>query len=355
VSDRRPSRGRTAGALKQLLRALLVAGVSVGMLLGSFMLSKLEAPDEAQPSSRQITSEPTITPFLPTFTPQPSPTLVATEPEPTRAPTEEPEPTRTTTEEAEASPTPEPTSSPTPVPTRTPAPTQTPHPVASCTTPSDWTRYTVRRGDTLVGLARQSDVSEETLKRGNCLTTSALRTGQSIYVPPSFTAVPLPVPTICGAPADWVSYRVQSGDTLFSLARHYDVDIETLQRANCLRSHAISAGDTLYVPTGMAVSTAPLLLSPEDGANFPAGQRAVVRWTWEGDLGEHEHFDVRLWKEGAPHHGIGWSKEAHYAVHGDPGVTYYWSVAVIYGKDGKMLEQLSPETPPREISWGDPE
>jgi hypothetical protein len=190
---------------------------------------------------------------------------------------------------------------------------------------------------------------------GNCLTTHALQAGDSIYVPPSFTAAPPPVPTICGAPADWVSYRVQSGDTLFSLALPYDVDMETLKRANCLHNHAISAGDTLHVPTGTSVSTAPLLLSPEDGANFPAGQRAVVRWTWEGDLGEHEHFDVRLWKEGAPHHGVGWSKEEHYAVHGDPGVTYYWSVVVIYGEDGEMLKELSPQSPPRKITWGKPE
>ena len=136
--------------------------------------------------------------------------------------------------------------------------------------------------------------------------------------------------------------------------------MHTIQRANCLPSYALDAGDTLYVPPGASVSLpkeypAPVLLFPEDGANFPPAERVELRWRWEGELGEHEHFDVRLWKEGAPNYGVGWSKEEHYAVEGDPGVTYYWSVAVIYGKDGNMEEQLSPQSPPREISWGDPE
>jgi hypothetical protein len=134
----------------------------------------------------------------------------------------------------------------------------------------------------------------------------------------------------------------------------------TIQRANCLPSYSITAGDTLYVPTEASVSLpkeypVPVIIFPEDGANFPPGARVELRWAWGGDLSEHEHFDVRLWKEGAPNYGIGWSKEEHYTVKRDPGVTYYWSVAVIDGKDGKMDRQLSPETPPREISWGDPE
>lgn len=195
---------------------------------------------------------------------------------------------------------------------------------------------------------------------GNCLSTSVLQTGHPIYVPPSFAIAPTPLPTVCGAPSDWVSYTVQSGDTLFSIARRHNVDMRTIQRANCLPSYAITAGDTLYVPTEASVSLpkaypAPVLLSPEDGANFPAGEQVELRWTWDGELSEHEHFDVRLWKEGAPNYGVGWSKEERYAVKGDPGVTYYWSVAVIYGKDGQMVEQLSPESPPLEISWGHPE
>jgi hypothetical protein len=61
---------------------------------------------------------------------------------------------------------------------------------------------------------------------------------------------------------------------------------------------------------------------------------------------------VRLWREGAPHYGVGWAKDELYAVVGDPGATYYWAIAVIRGKDGKMLEQLSPESEARKLFWG---
>lgn len=180
-------------------------------------------------------------------------------------------------------------------------------------------------------------------------------------VPPETPAptepLPTPQPPPCGPPPDWVSYTVQPNDTLYSLARHFGVDTTALQRANCLYSYAIRVGQELRVPPGVVPPgprryPAPVLLSPHDGAQFAAGQAVPVRWTWDGDLGEDEYYDVRLWQEGAPHYGVGWSKESTYGVVGEPGTTYYWSIAVIRGRDGQMLEQLSPESPPRTISWG---
>lgn len=166
-----------------------------------------------------------------------------------------------------------------------------------------------------------------------------------------------PPPPPCGPPSDWVAYTVRRHDTLYSLARHFEVDTVTLQRANCLLGYAIRVGQELYVPPGVASPApgrypAPVLLSPDNGAQFPPGQEVPVRWTWDGALGEDEYFDVRLWQEGAPHYGVGWSRDEAYAVVGEPGAVHYWSVAVIRGKDGRMLEQLSPESPPRRISWG---
>ncbi len=347
MKPERPFETDGRASLKQLLWPLLVTCISLGMVLGGVLLSQLETPEGALPSPPSVAQRATVTPFLPTLTPRPSPTPTSTAAEPGRVPDEE----------SPDDPTTEPTSPPSIVATPTPAPTDPPSPPAVCTTPAGWTSYTVRSGDTLTSLARRAGVTTWELMRGNCRSTPALRSGETIYVPPTFSVEPVPEPLPCTVPAGWVSYNVQPNDTLYSLARRFNVELETLQRANCLPGHAINVGDTLYVPPGVLTPAprdypAPVLLSPEDGAQFPVGREIPVRWMWDGELGEDEHFDVRLWREGAPHYGVGWSREESYAVKGDPGVLYYWSIAVIRGKDGRMLEQLSPESPPRRIWWG---
>jgi LysM repeat protein len=72
-----------------------------------------------------------------------------------------------------------------PIPTATPVP---------CGPPDDWVRYTVRRGDTLYAIARAHSTKVSELLKANCMTSTLLRTGQLLYVPPGggsgSTAVP---------------------------------------------------------------------------------------------------------------------------------------------------------------------
>ncbi|MGD2144134.1 MAG: LysM peptidoglycan-binding domain-containing protein, partial [Anaerolineae bacterium] len=218
-------------------------------------------------------------------------------------------------------------------------------------------QYIVQRGDTVFGLARQTGVTVDTMMQANCLATSALRYGEPIYLPASPCVGPTAQPNLCDSPYDGGVYTVVRGDTLYSLARRLGLETETLQKANCLGSSAIYVGQTLHVPGGASASLgkwypAPVLLAPDDVARFAEGEEIPVRWSWDGELAEDEHFDVRLWREGAPHYGVGWAKDELYAVVGDPGATYYWAIAVIRGKDGKMLEQLSPESEARKLFWG---
>ena len=81
---------------------------------------------------------------------------------------------------------------------------------------------------------------------------------------------------------------------------------------------------------------------------------ADLRWSWDGELDKDEYFDVRFWKNGAPHYGVTWTKEGSHAVRGEPGITYFWAIAVIHGQDGQMLEQLSPESRARRLFWPTP-
>ena len=93
---------------------------------------------------------------------------------------------------------------------------------------------------------------------------------------------------------------------------------------------------------------APLLLEPANGAQFGGGQ-VWLRWRWDGQLGPDEHFDVRVWQEGKPHYGVAWTEKPEHLLNLDAlgGGGYYWSVAVIRGRDGKWEKDLSPEAEAR--------
>jgi LysM repeat protein len=103
----------------------------------------------------------------------------------------------------------------------------------------------VKSGDTLENLARKHKVGTETLRQLNCLLTVTLVPGRTIYLPPIPTATKEP----CGAPAGWVLYTVQPGDTLYRISRIYGITVSELQKANCMgTSTVIVVGKRLFVP-----------------------------------------------------------------------------------------------------------
>jgi hypothetical protein len=80
--------------------------------------------------------------------------------------------------------------------------------------------------------------------------------------------------------------------------------------------------------------------------------RYAMRWQWAGTLAADEWFDVRVWLPGQAHLGIAWTKEPSYVydicLKGNG--HYFWSVAVVRGRNGQWLADLSPEAVPRRFS-----
>lgn len=104
------------------------------------------------------------------------------------------------------------------------------------------------------------------------VTPSATPTPSTPTATPSPTQAPsaTPTPTVdqspatatvaCGAggPPGWVEYRVQPGDTLFSLARRAGITLDALMEANCLtNANLIVVGQTLYLPGEEAAPPGP--------------------------------------------------------------------------------------------------
>ncbi len=179
-----------------------------------------------------------VTPWKPTITPTPSalqsPTAEAVESSQTpAAPT--PEPSATLPSEEAAQPlTPTMTQAAQTPPAQTPTP-----PSATPAGESQWEYYTVQRGDTLYSIAVRFNTTVEELQRLNGLSNTTIFVGQKLRVPSSGE----------GGDTGVVEYVVQEGDTLYSIARRFGVDMAEIARANNITDPStIYVGQRLVIP-----------------------------------------------------------------------------------------------------------
>lgn len=103
-------------------------------------------------------------------------------------------------------------------------------------------RYTVQRGDTLTSIATKYETTPLLLKQVNNLTTDVLRVGQELLVPQFLVSeTELSEPTVA-------IYRVQSGDTLWSIARRFGTTVSIIKELNNLKDNLIRIDQELLVP-----------------------------------------------------------------------------------------------------------
>jgi membrane-bound lytic murein transglycosylase D len=91
--------------------------------------------------------------------------------------------------------------------------------------------YIVRRGDNLSQIARQHNSSVEVLRQTNNLQGNLINVGQKLIVPQGVTAL-ADNRTAAPAPARQRTYTVQSGDSLYSIARRFNVEVKQLRAWN---------------------------------------------------------------------------------------------------------------------------
>lgn len=221
-------------SLRQVGSGLLFGLVCLAIVLGGFALSMTEGGMSAVVVASSTSTQAAAATRVPAI----SPTL------PLETPTQSLNPA---------------TDTPAPTPTETFTP---PPPPTNCPPPAGWVAIVVQVYDTLPGLAQTYRASTDAIRQANCLVSDQLVPGSFLYVPPLPTATPIP----CGAPAGWVNYVVQPGDTLFSLSQKFRVSVAELQRANCLGSSSfIQAGKVIKVPN---VPTSTPLNSATPSATF---------------------------------------------------------------------------------------
>ena len=97
--------------------------------------------------------------------------------------------------------------------------------------------YIVQSGDTLYSIANKFGITVDELKKLNNLTNNTLTIGQVLNIKST--------PEI---EENYDEYIVKSGDSLYAIAKKYDISVQELKDINNLTSNNLTIGQTLLVP-----------------------------------------------------------------------------------------------------------
>ncbi|HHY83020.1 MAG TPA: LysM peptidoglycan-binding domain-containing protein [Clostridiales bacterium] len=101
--------------------------------------------------------------------------------------------------------------------------------------------YTIRSGDTLYALANRFNVTVAAIIQANPgIDPMSLRVGQIICIP---------APAQGSCPSGTSEYTIQAGDTFFSIARRFNISVDSLMQANPgVDPDALQIGQKICVP-----------------------------------------------------------------------------------------------------------
>lgn len=100
--------------------------------------------------------------------------------------------------------------------------------------PTGSNTYKVVAGDNLYSIANKYNTTVDELKKLNNLTNNNLSIGQVLIIENGTTSNN--------------TYKVVNGDTLYSIARKYNISVDELKKLNNLTSNSLSIGQILKVP-----------------------------------------------------------------------------------------------------------
>jgi LysM repeat protein len=184
-------------------------------------------------------------------------------------------------------------------------------------TPLPDTEYIVQSGDSCLDIAFLFGVSVNSIVVRNNLSATCdnLSVGQTLMIPQP-TPTPSPQPTATLSEVDstvqacnTIPYTVTSGDTLSTIARNYNVEMDAIREWNGMTSDIVLEGMPLTIPLCERLPTAgptptatnppsyqaPSLLLPADGAPFTAANDTIaLQWSSVGTLRSDEYYAVTV-------------------------------------------------------------
>ena len=118
------------------------------------------------------------------------------------------------------------------------------------TTPDNPSTYTVKKGDSLYAIANKYNTTVDELKRLNNLTSNVLQIGQVLKINSNKEDSDNESPDTNNS-----TYTVQSGDSLYSIARKFNTTVDELKTLNNLTSNLLSINQVLKIPSTNNIPT----------------------------------------------------------------------------------------------------
>ena len=116
--------------------------------------------------------------------------------------------------------------------------------------PNTSEQYIVQRGDTLYSISKKFNISINKLKELNNLESNTILPGQKLIIKEPTTP---PQPT---------TYKVQKGDTLYSISQKFNTTVDEIKRLNNISSNNIYINQELYIPSTNTLPSNPLPIPP---------------------------------------------------------------------------------------------
>lgn len=104
--------------------------------------------------------------------------------------------------------------------------------------------YTVQKGDTLYSISKKFDIPVLDIMKINNITSTVLQIGQVLKLFPQEEEDGIIVMPV------YENYKVQKGDSLYSIAQKFNTTVDELKKDNNLTSNLLSIGQILKIKVG---------------------------------------------------------------------------------------------------------
>lgn len=123
--------------------------------------------------------------------------------------------------------------------------------------------HLVKPYETLFGISRLYSMSSDDLQKFNKLKTNTVKVGQELYLPLSMLA------NLTSVKEDnYILHRVKAGETLYSIAKKYNLPLDSLKQINHLTQETVQLDSALKIPK-MAFLSAPQEVSIDKVEELP--------------------------------------------------------------------------------------